>query len=123
MLYFTIALPFLYWLWLGTTFTIMIYALRWAAEKGLTMEQVLEAVAQAEQERPARIVRYTSLNEPDMPGLLSFYEEEKNILHIDRDLAETLPRFDRDRLEMTEITFTRLASQDEGGLRFKNFLN
>lgn len=64
-------------------------------------------------EELARIIRYTSLDHEDMPGLLSFYEQEKNILHIDREQAERLPLTIRNRLEMTEKTFTKVIDRGE----------
>ena len=106
----TIALPFLVWLWLGVAFVIISVILCW-------MKREFEM----EQER-ARIIRYTTLDEPSMPGLLSFFEEEKNILHIDRALAAGLPNFDRERLEMTTHTFTRKASANEVGMAFKPYV-
>ena len=56
----------------------------------------------------ARIIRYTDLSEFEdtMPGLLSFFEEGRNILHIDRAQADRLPEYVRNRLEMTMETFT-----------------
>jgi hypothetical protein len=106
--------PFLVWLWLGVAFTIVDFALYWAnKESNMTVDT---------NEERARIIRYTRLDEPNMPGLLSFFEEEKNILHIDRDLAADLPDMDRHRLEMTHVIFTRKASAHETGLRFKPYL-
>lgn len=111
MLWLILALPLLVWLWLGIAYVIVFVILCW-----------MKWEFEMEQER-ARIIRYTSLaNVESMPGLLSFFEEEKNILHIDHELASTLPTFDRERLEMTEHTFTRKAAASEVGLRFKPYV-
>lgn len=97
-----LSLPFLMWVWLGITFTILIYV----------AETIKEAIMQAEATQAsnelARIIRYTALDEPSMPNLLSFFEEGRNILHIDRAQADRLPEFMRNRLEMTEEIFTRV---------------
>lgn len=109
MLWLILSLPLLVWLWLGMAYTITYVALCWAQQE----------MKMTETKERARLIRYTKLGEPTMPGLLSFFEEEKNILHIDRELAATLPTMDRERLEMTHYVFTRLASVGETGLRFK----
>lgn len=109
-----LAYPFIVWLWLGINLTMLDFAITWLKLiEDNDMTETLEKTA------PARLIRYTSLKEDGMPGLLSFFEQEKNILHIDRDLANTLPNFDRERLEMTEIVFTKLA--DNGVLRFEPY--
>lgn len=110
---FVIAYPFIVWLWLGINLTMINFAIQWLIE--IEEKQMQEAM-ENEANRPARLIRYTDLKEDTMPGLLSFFEEQKNILHIDRTLASTLPTFDLHRLEMTEIVFTKLS--DDGGLRF-----
>lgn len=108
---FYLSLPLLIWLWLGIAFVIIRVILYWMQWEYKNMEE------------RARIIRYTSLaNVESMPGLLSFFEEEKNILHIDHELAASLPTFDRERLEMTEHTFTRKAAVTEVGLRFKPYV-
>lgn len=118
------AAPFLVWLWLGVSFTMIDFAVylmgNWIAnrERELFMEQAME---QERGKERARIIRYTHLDEPDMPGLLSFYDKDKNILHIDRELADNLTKPSRERLEMTEHTFTRLARSDETGMPFKPY--
>ena len=104
MLWIILSLPFLMWAWLGVTFTILIYV----------SEKIKEAEKEAfmnnaTTEERARIIRYTDLSYEHgngMPGLLSFFEEKRNILHIDRSEADRLPVFIRNRLEMTEEVFT-----------------
>lgn len=115
MLWIILSLPLLVWLWLGVSFTIIDFALHWA-RKELNMHGTLNV----KHETPARLIRYVDkLDVPSMPGLLSFYDVEKNLLRIDRVLAANLPNMDRERLEMTDHVFTRLASTGETGLRFK----
>jgi hypothetical protein len=115
-LFLIITYPFIVWLWLGINLTMIDFAITWL--KLIEERQMTEAM-EKETNRPARLIRYTDLNEDTMPGLLSFFEEEKNILHIDKTLANALPTFDRHRLEMTEIVFTKLS--DDGGLRFTKY--
>lgn len=111
MLWTILALPLLVWLWLGIAFVIIRVILYWMQWEYQKMSE------------RARIIRYTSLaNVVSMPGLLSFFDEGKNILHIDHELAASLPTMDRERLEMTEHVFTRKAAASEIGLRFKPYV-
>lgn len=116
---FVVALPFLVWLWLGVTFTIIDFTCYLV---GLPIEKVIVMLArvEAEQER-ARLIRYTKFGADVAPNLLSFLDAEKNILHIDRERAASLPNFDRERLEMTDHEFTIVTPANEGGMRFKPF--
>lgn len=100
-----ISLPLLIWLWLGVTFTIARYAFIVAYYGDENMTDT----------RPAKIIRYDRVTNYSKPGLLSFYDEEKNIQTIDRERAELLPVQMRHRLEMSELPFTRLTPD---GLRF-----
>lgn len=99
---FILSLPLLVWVWLGIAFTILIYVSE--KTKEAAMPKIIETTPEL-----ARLIRYTELAEPSMPGLLSFFEEGKNILHIDREQAERLPITLRNRLEMTTETFTMVA--------------
>lgn len=72
--------------------------------------------------QPARLIRYTDIVEPTMPNLLSTYNEEKNLVCIDRTLAEILPVAIRNRLEMTDIPLTRVVD-DGRGLRFGSYVS
>lgn len=106
LIIFILSLPFLMWVWLGIFFTILIYVAETISEKLKEAEMQNEVNTEL-----ARIIRYTDLSEfeaNNMPGLLSFFEEGRNILHIDRQQAERLPEFMRNRLEMTSEVFTRV---------------
>lgn len=107
------ATPILIWLWLGVSFTIIdlaIHLVRQFVERNLSMADMVEG--------RARLIRYMDL-QGDQTGLLSYFDAERNILCIDRGLAATLPDFDRERLETTEIEFTQLSGGDYSGLRWR----
>lgn len=102
--------PLLFWLSLGIIFTMLNY-IQW-----LTQQETIMTILT----RPARLIRYTDLGSEGMPHLLSTYDEEKNLLRIDRHLAEILPTDMRNRLEMTELPLTRVVD-DGHGLRFGSY--
>ncbi len=110
---YVVATPFLIWVWLGVSFTIIdltIHLVRQWVEKELRMSDMVKG--------RARLIRYSDLAGIG-EGVLSYFDAERNILHIDRKLAATLPDFDRERLETTEIRLTQLAGNDYSGLRWK----
>lgn len=100
-----ISLPLLIWIWWGITFTIAryVFIVAYYGEENMT------------DTRPAKIIRYDRVTDYSKPGLLSSYDEEKNIQTIDRERAELLPVQMRHRLEMSELPHTRLTPD---GLRF-----
>lgn len=100
-----VCMPFLYWVWLGIAFTIIDYALHMGLREGLYI--MTEAYKTAN--RPSRLIRYADLNVQGKPGLLSVYDEQKNLVIIDRTRSATMPDPDRHRLEMTDLPFTRLS--------------
>jgi hypothetical protein len=109
------SLPFLIWLWLGITFTIARYVFIVAYMEGLNMTeepQTIEAPARA------KLIRYETVTDTTRPGLLSYYDAERNIQHIDRQRADLLPEKMRERLEVSELAFTKLT---EDGLRFVEY--
>ncbi len=54
----------------------------------------------------------------ERPGILSYYDADKNIQHIDKQRASILPDKERERLEVSELPFTKLT---EDGLRFVEY--
>lgn len=66
------------------------------------------------QER-AKLIRYETITNFERPGILSYYDADKNIQHIDRQRASILPDKERERLEVSELPFTKLT---DDGLRF-----
>lgn len=108
MLWIILSLPFLVWAWWGVTFTTLIYV----AEK-VKEAEMLDKTSEPEL---ARIIRYTDLSEFEangMPGLLSFFQADKNILHIDHNMASLLPEYIRNRLEFTTEVFTMVVERGE----------
>lgn len=101
-----VAMPFLYWIWLGIMFTVLCYALNYGLREGLIF--MVEAYKTAN--RPSRLIRYTTLDVPALPGVLSIYNEEKNLILIDRERAATMPDLDRQRLEMSDLPATKLSA-------------
>jgi hypothetical protein len=117
LIIYILASPVLCWLWLGICFTIVDYALN-----GAWFNQG-EDDMNTEDQRPARLIRYTGLaNINGKPELLSYYEPEKNIIYIDRAEAERLPEMVRNRLEMTELVWTKV---DTSGVmpKFVEYVN
>ena len=104
------SLPFLIWLWLGTAFTIARYVFIVAYMEGTeTMTETKER---------AKLIRYEDITNFLRPGLLSYYDAERNIQHIDRQRASLLPDKERERLEVSELEFTKLT---EDGLRYVEY--
>lgn len=103
-----VASPFIVWLWLGVSFTIIDYGIKMSGLERTHIMTLIEKVT-AEVTR-ARLIRYTDLTGylDSMPGLLSYYDERTNVLFIDRAEADKLSRMIRDRLEMTEELFTKV---------------
>lgn len=61
-----------------------------------------------------RLIRYGSVATEANPDLLSIFNEEKNLITIDRVNAAELPQQVIERLEMTTIQFTRAADNTVG---------
>ena len=113
----TMASPFLIWAWWGVAFTITDFVLHCAGDNMETIMLHLVNEANASPRVPDRIIRYTDLSTPFM---LSRFDPVKNILSIDKELAEILPVMIRNRLECTELPATRIID-DGKGLRFGAF--
>lgn len=107
-----VALPFLYWVWLGITLTAIDYAI-YLGWKETDMVGTFVNAAGETVER-ARIIRYGSIARAEYPDLLSQYDEGKNIITIDRANAAGLPQQVIERLEMTTIPNTRAADNTVG---------
>ena len=107
-----VALPFLYWVWLGITLTIVDYAI-YLAWKETDMVGTFVNAAGETVER-ARIIRYGSIAREAYPDLLSQYDEAKNIIVIDKVNAAGLPQQVIERLEMTTFPATRAANNTVG---------
>lgn len=112
----TLAMPLLYWLWLGVTFTLIDYTLhiiyRQYGVTAMDMVNALHKVASDEARGELdRLVRYTDIRDPDYPGTLSIYNPKKNLIIIDRELADQLTEVERNYLEMTYIKRTRLSGK------------
>lgn len=113
ILIWVVALPFLYWVWLGITLTAIDYAiyLGWQ-EKENDMGTFVNS--RGETVNRHRLIRYGQVAGQDHPDLLSVYDEERNIIHIDRELAAELPQQVIERLEVTVIPATRVANNFVG---------
>lgn len=111
ILMWVVLLPFLYWVWLGVTFTIIIWVIQRDKENDMVGTFVNAAGETVER---ARLVRYGAVAGQDHPDLLSIYDEERNIIHIDRELAAGLPRQVIERLEVTVLPATRVANTTVG---------
>jgi hypothetical protein len=112
LLYITAAiilLPFLMWLWLGIAFTIAIYIVNTITQEVTAMELQEQTV------RRDRLIRYTDLQ---IPGILSVFDADRNILYIDREGASILPVQMRNVLECSKLPRTRIV-HDMHGLRFE----
>ena len=110
-----LAMPLLIWLWLGIAFTILDFTLHIIfVRTGVTAMDIISALTNtdtAEQVNTgrSRIVRYTDIVDSNHPGTLSTYNEEKNILLIDRTLSSRLNEQSRNYLEMTYLKRTMLT--------------
>lgn len=67
-----------------------------------------------------RLIRFTELNDPAKPGLLSRYDAERNIIEIDRVRHDCLPRFYQTRLMFTELPFTKLTEDSNEFVGYDN---
>lgn len=56
-----------------------------------------------------RLIRFTELNDPARPGLLSRFDADKNLIEIDRLRHDCLPRFYQTRLMFSELPYTKLT--------------
>lgn len=65
-----------------------------------------------------RLIRFENIVDYDRPRLLSYFDKEKNLLHIDREEAECLPKMIQDTLIFTEIEYTRVS---DDGMRFEQY--
>jgi hypothetical protein len=106
-----IVLPFLMWLWLGIAFTIAIYIVN-----SITQEVTMETAEHVT--RRDRLIRYLDLQVSPDTNFLSVFDGERNILFIDREQAELLPRQMRNMLECTKLPRTKIV-HDMRGLRFE----
>ena len=59
-----------------------------------------------------RLIRFEPLNVPYMPGLLSHFDPEKNLIRIDPDQAKRLPKYMVDKLMFTTIPQTRVTRDE-----------
>lgn len=67
-----------------------------------------------------RLIRFEALREVGKPGLLSIYDEEKNLVRIDDQLVQALPKNVQDQLMFTTIPLTALSRD---GQRFEPYYN
>lgn len=65
-----------------------------------------------------KLIRYEDLTDFAHPGLLSRFDGERNIQHIDRQRSSLLPEQMRHRLETSELAYTKLT---DDGLRFVEY--
>jgi hypothetical protein len=109
---FIIALPFLIWLWLGIAFTTARYVFVVAYHGDYKMSDTQTT------HKRAKLIRYEELSSTFRPGMLSYFDADTNIQHIDRQRADLLPEKIRERLEVSELPYTKLT---EDGLRFVEY--
>lgn len=114
ILVWVVALPFLYWMWLGIALTIVDYAiyLGWQ-EKENDMAGTFKN-SRGEMVERARLIRYGKVATKANPDLLSLYDEERNIIHIDKGIAAELPQQVIERLEVTVLPATRVNNSFVG---------
>ncbi len=68
---------------------------------------------------PDRIIRFTELNDPKRPGLLSRFDAERNLIEIDQLRHDCLPRVYQTGLMFTELPYTKLTKDSNNFLAYE----